>query len=104
MHPLRHHPPIICNLPFFFFKGRLLRFKHEEAEEEADYIDPFQSGFGSEHRAEIILLLLLMTLIGTRIEVWSPPDLLDLLEAFDTISHRIILDLLEELGIGGTLL
>lgn len=58
--PSQYHPPIICKLPFFFKKkkGRLLRFKHEEAEEEADYIDPFQSGFRNERRPEIILVTL----------------------------------------------
>uniref|UniRef100_A0A670JM86 Reverse transcriptase domain-containing protein n=1 Tax=Podarcis muralis TaxID=64176 RepID=A0A670JM86_PODMU len=96
----------VSNLPFL---GKVIeRAVAEQLQarlEEADHLDPFQSGFRPHHGTETALVALVDDLRRARDKGESCfLVLLDLSAAFDTIDHNILLDRLQGLGAGGTVI
>ena len=68
-------------------------------------LDPNQSGFKKAHSTETALLAVTEALHSAQAASHSAVlILLDLSAAFDTVNHRLLLDTLADLGIGGTAL
>ncbi|XP_061477607.1 uncharacterized protein LOC133381973, partial [Rhineura floridana] len=96
----------VSNLPFMGkVIERVVAKQLQTHLEEADYLDPFQSGFRTGHGTETALVALVddMRRALDRGE-HTFLILLDLSAAFDTVDHGILLSRLEGLGIGGTVL
>uniref|UniRef100_A0A2D4LQ82 Reverse transcriptase domain-containing protein n=1 Tax=Micrurus spixii TaxID=129469 RepID=A0A2D4LQ82_9SAUR len=85
------HP--VSNLPFVGkVVERVVALQLRRSLDEADYLDPFQSGFRPRYSTEMALVALTDDLWWARDRGYSSVlVLLDLSEAFDTIDHGILL-------------
>ena len=96
----------VSNIPFLGkVIERVVATQLQRVLEEADYLDPFQSGFRPGFGTETALVALVDDLRrGMDRGSASLLVLLDLSAAFDTIDHGVLLGRLAELGLGGTVL